>query len=597
MKTQRTKKLAKTSFWQQTAETVGEVFHGGGTFVWLKYIAFICFSVVSLLLSLNMFYQLSDTTLERQILIAVAISIEFLKIYELVRANTLYYMRKKFLAFKAYMLYGVLAILSVSASYGFTLSVVQRSVQKVEITSTSVSLDAKLEEKARLDADLKRLDTEIADYTARIATADREASDWNAKLAAAIAQNMDASSTQYKAIVTQVNRADANRTSISRAATSAIATLTASRTKTNDKLTAITAEIGALSVTRNTEEQAVTSSVTMFALMAEALKPLFKGITEVSLRLYLLLIISILVEAGIISTSPSLVITEKHLKHFVRDFESKGARRFFLDTFMEKVFNKIFPALPPPAPAPESPPPPAATIPQPPKPQVVYAPPPKKAQTPKAPSKEFEPAAKPIDLALEGTFIKAPSTIDTVIARQEEHLKTLEAPEGPSPQEILDFVVETVPTPEPTPLNIVSVAPAKPEEKEIVETVPTRITTPIPDIKMVPTNPEVKKDEAPTFTYRFGKTTEEVKNQFVNFIMTLVPINPGECEDPTAVEQKVGIKKALGKIFLERLMTIKGSKGLPLIAQHLDPKNNLPQLVSNYTREYIINYTTAKKEA
>ena len=110
-------------------------------FIILKYIAFSALTVVSMLLSYNMFSQLSSVPREQALLAIVAVSIEFLKIFSIVKGNTLWNMKLKKQALQSYLLAFALTLLSIFASYGYNLVVVNRSLDAQNNTSAQLNIE------------------------------------------------------------------------------------------------------------------------------------------------------------------------------------------------------------------------------------------------------------------------------------------------------------------------------------------------------------------------------------------------------------------------------------------------------------------------
>jgi hypothetical protein len=78
---------------------------------------------------------------------------------------------------------------------------------------------------------------------------------------------------------------------------------------------------------------------------------------------------------------------------------------------------------------------------------------------------------------------------------------------------------------------------------------------------------------------------------FVNFVNGLFEnsTTTGALAEPAMAAAGAGIAPSLATTFTNRLLEIKGSSGNSLISKKEDGK-----LYPNYTREYIISYSTAE---
>ncbi len=533
-----TQKVTVSSILLGLRDLISRFFSVSTLFVAFKYLAFIGFSVVSILLSVNMFYRLSSQPLEQAVLVAVAITFEFFKIFSIVRGNTLWRLKLKFQATRAYSLYTILALVSIMASYGFTLTVINRGIEAQSVSAVSIQIEAS--QKAQ-----KSYQATLDSYAELIRT------------------NTDRLKTLPPDFVTAA-----------KSLTDSIAKIQAQSAALQAQLTNEQAHEAELRIQSASAAAAATSSVSMFKLMASGLIWLFPKVTESSLMLTLLLIISVLIEIGIISSSPSIPIDQKHLKHFLDElsqhkaeellavaqgkkrkematrklsFAGRIAQRWMdWKTDVQNVLTSDKTPVVPPTPV-------------------------EKKVTPKLVSDEHTtvgsvPIRKPVIPHAES----APVLVPAAIAPAEEP--------APAPAEEVVQKDSTFPEPE---------RPAVP-----VRSTPTNTGSgehKVVDLPRTTTTPPTQVAEART--YRFGKTTEAVKDMFVNFVNGLFEnsTTTGALAEPAIAAAGAGIAPTLATTFTNRLLEIKGSSGNSLISKKEDGK-----LYPNYTREYIISYSTAE---
>ena len=126
-----TQKITFSSALRSIGNAIKSIFSVSTFFVAFKYIAFVGFTGISAILSVNMFSRLSSQPIEQFALVAVAVTLEFFKIFSIVRGNTLWRLKLRSQATRAYSMYTILAIVAVMASYGFTLTVIHRNITKI----------------------------------------------------------------------------------------------------------------------------------------------------------------------------------------------------------------------------------------------------------------------------------------------------------------------------------------------------------------------------------------------------------------------------------------------------------------------------------
>ncbi len=107
----------------------------------LTKISFLIFSILSFMLSVNMYYQLGSNFFEKGFFVIATIGLEFWKITSIIAANKFYTQKEHFKAIKKYLIYTVLAFLSVFAGYGYSLTATEH--QKSIISGAKDIVDTK----------------------------------------------------------------------------------------------------------------------------------------------------------------------------------------------------------------------------------------------------------------------------------------------------------------------------------------------------------------------------------------------------------------------------------------------------------------------
>jgi hypothetical protein len=523
--------------------TLTKVFSVSTLFVVFKYIAFVGFTAISAILSVNMFSRLSTHAMEQFALVGVAITLEFFKIFSIVRGNTLWRLKLRSQAVRAYAMYFILAVVAIMASYGFTLTVINRNIEATNTSAVQIQIDASV--KAQ-----RNYQTTIASYEDLIRT------------------NTD----RLKAIPPDF-------TSAAKSLSDSIAKIQAQQVALQATLTAEQAKEAELRITQAQQSAASETTTSMFKLMADGFKIVLPGLTENTLMLFLLLLISVIIELGIISTSPAIPIDQKHLKHFLDEMSAhkaeellavaQGKKKKEMATkrlsFAGRIAQRwvdwktdVRSVL-----ASEKSPPSveeAALAPQ------TFRPVKKPAISP---SETTIVGSVPIRKPTPHVVVEQPVVVPAAIAVVEEE----KAPAAPAEE----VIPKDVTFPEPERAIPVRSASTSGGERKVV------------DLPRTPATPPMQV--ADTRTYRFGKTTEAVKDMFVSFVNSLFEnsTTSGALEDSNAAAAVAGIAPTLATTFTNRLLEIKGSSGNALISKKEDGK-----LYPNYTREYIISYSTAE---
>ena len=524
-------------------------------FVAFKYIAFVGFTFISAVLSVNMFGRLSSAPIEQFALIGLAVTLEFFKIFSIVRGNTLWRLKLKSQATRAYLMYAILAIVAVMASYGFTLTVINRNIEIGNTSTIQLAIDASKKAQAQYTGSLQTLQTAIDTNNARLKLIPPDFT--------SAAQTLNATITKQMAAQADIQ-----------------AKLSAEQTNE------LTLDARKLEATK-----AATSTASMFKLMSDGFKFIFPKITENSLMLFLLLLISIIIELGIISTSPAIPIDQKHLKHFLDEMSAHKAEELLAEvqgrkkkdlprrtTFAGRIAQWLVNMK-----------------------KDVYD-----VQHPEPPKMETQSAPKPTKLA--PTETTAIASVPVRKAHEREHIEPSEPWPRPEAKNALPKNESTIPMPPVVPPKAEPVAETKeavskdptfsePSEKPAIPVRPTPTGTTAVFPASGGGGEPAQSPIAPMLVaeakiYRFGKTTEAVKDMFITFVQNLFknveadqPLN-----DVGVAAASAGIAPNLANTFVARLLDIKGSReGVTLVSRGDDGK-----LRPNYSEGYIISYATAE---
>lgn len=270
-------------------------------FVAVKYIAFILFVALSSFISVNLFLHTASDPFDQLVMLTFAVTLELLKVYLLIKANTLLHLELKYEAWLNYGIYIGSILVSIIASFAFTLNVLDRSYEQAQSSPTAIVLQQKIESISTYEAD-------VLSYKERIATLQTQ----QKSLPQGYTSSFNKLSDQIVSYETKI-------------------------TEKQDAISKYNDEVGTLKLQQIKEKETTKSTSNVFQLMANTLKnTIFSFITENTLRLFLLTLISVLIELGIIITSPSIKIDREHLIHFLgEDFTpekiSKIRRKLYGD--------------------------------------------------------------------------------------------------------------------------------------------------------------------------------------------------------------------------------------------------------------------------
>jgi len=550
------KKVTFSSFLLGIVGGLRNLFSVSTFFVAFKYLAFLGFTGISAILSVNMFMRLSSAPVESFALVAVGVTLEFFKIFSIVRGNTLWRLKLKVQATRAYVMYTILAIVAVMASYGFTLTVINRNIQVNDSSTIQLQITNSQATQKEYNATLKSINSNIKANQDRLGVLPADFT--------SAAQSLNNTISKL-----QANEADLQAKLMS------------------ERANETTLRTQAIEATRQS-----TTTVSMFKLMANGFKWAVPSLDENSLMLFLLLAISIIIELGIISTSPAIPIDQKHLKHFLDEMSAHKAEELLAEvqghkkkdqprrqTFagrmaqwwsnVKKDVDEV------------NHPPPKVEI----APAVLKMPkllPTESTSIGSVPVRRHQEPIEPIK-----PWVPPKTVVNTI-----DHSEPL----------VQDTPPKEVVAPEP-PKEVAAPAPTFPVSGEPPTDIPVRPTPP-PSIRgsgatespheepVVHTSPVAPQLVAEARIYRFGKTTEAVKDMFVAFTQKLFN-NEGDPDAPLRSAENAaklsGIAISLGSTFMNRLLEIKGSRGKALIEKREDGN-----LYPNYPEGYIISYATAE---
>ena len=121
----------------------------------IRNITFVILAVLSGFLSVNMFFQLGTTPLEKGVFVLVTIALEGLKIFTIINANINWDEGKKIKGLTRYIAYAFIAIISIVASLGYTLTTINRVNESAKVSSNSAIITS-YEDQAKYYAGLKK---------------------------------------------------------------------------------------------------------------------------------------------------------------------------------------------------------------------------------------------------------------------------------------------------------------------------------------------------------------------------------------------------------------------------------------------------------
>ena len=272
---------------------------GSDYFIAVKYSAFIIFVTISSFISINLFFSLSSDAFDKYTMLAFAVSLELLKVFILIKANTLMHLDLKSKAWQNYAIYIGSVLISIIASFGFTLGVLDRSVSSTVASKTAVILEQRTSTLETYKSMVSEFEARIGDLRNQQATTPSTYSSTLSKLDTKIQQY------EQKKSDIQLKQMD------------------------------IQDEMSTLKQTLASENNENKNTSNVFQLMAKTFQgTLLEWLQENTIRILLLVLISIIIEIGIVITSPSVKIDEDHLIHFLGEDLSPDK--------IERIRNKLF---------------------------------------------------------------------------------------------------------------------------------------------------------------------------------------------------------------------------------------------------------------
>jgi len=257
----------------------------------IKYISFIGLSFVSVYLSINMFISLGADLLGKIILGLLAMFLEGVKIFSLLRIEALLYARRR-VSFSlnaslagSFFVYIFTASLSIVASLGFSLVTVDKQVESskaifyTQTSDTSFAIDQKKQSIILLDTQIQALQNQISNINPDLATG-------STKLSFELQKLMDRRDT----LIAEITALEQEQHK---------ATIQANTGKTNN-------------------------TYGMFVLMGAPFH-----LSEKTVMSILLLAISILLEVSMIYTSPTIPIKDEDLHELSHSLLSKNSQEHY----------------------------------------------------------------------------------------------------------------------------------------------------------------------------------------------------------------------------------------------------------------------------
>lgn len=259
----------------------------------IRNITFIILAVLSGFLSVNMFFQLGTTPLEKGVFVLVTIALEGLKIFTIINANVNWDEGKKVKGLTRYIAYAFIAIISIVASLGYTLTTINRVNESAKVSSNS-ALISSYEDQANYYKGLKKANEDT--IAANVEALKTLLTEYN-KTLPTLAEQKDKDKLTAAYFANKKKLEDAN---------------TALQVKNNDYFQK---QIDNETKARDLKQKDVESTTfqqtsdSMFKLIGDRI-----GMTEQSTMFLILIIISIDIEVGIIFTAPHPTLDIKKKK-------------------------------------------------------------------------------------------------------------------------------------------------------------------------------------------------------------------------------------------------------------------------------------------
>lgn len=653
----------------------------------VMYGSFIAATAISAIVNVLMFSQLSSIFYEQCLFIAISITLEGTKVLSILKSSVLMNVGKKIdiimhqrglaivgrngkkaknSATKAgqfyFRLYLAFAFIAIFASMGLTLTITSRvnssanlEINKISATSSVAESDIKVQEKKLADLGFDEIKKKYEDAAEANEQYQVQIVEINAVLREANWKDPKASSdlAKVKGLQKALNL-DSKKTAYE----SALAKKTEIESIIEkDRATIGNATIGAAEVKSQQDKEVGTAN--MFALMAST----FRVVSEVILRIIVLMGVSLLIEVTLFTAAPEININRKILYYFrkylpedldidalLEEFdkdvsrfaETPTAKSASVDAPIEEVRQPLdkgpisFPSIPiadsgsvlpesqtpVPVPAPKRPrlKKPGQEAPRQ-KTEVVQSIP----GTPIPPVNEepepefFLPVAQGVQLSQEvpddqatvtdglstealGDEKPSPTVSDidgnaqvhpgaSVQGDQEKRLLRRRLPKAENPND----EPTKVDRPQEAEIPKETVEEPKAEEPKAEKPVDLPVVSSPPvaqEPAPVAQSAHVSKVTANVVNYRFGKTSEAIKEHLVRYVKGMMEglddlsSYPAKIHDPVKVAADLGLPEKVRDILLTRLKAMKYGE-VPLIRENPDGS-----YVTNFNPVFLIDWTT-----
>jgi hypothetical protein len=255
----------------------------------IKYITFVFLTLLTAFLSLNMFFEIGVTPMEKGVFVLVALALEGLKIFTLVRANILWDQRKIVQAIIGYIVYTLVAFTSVVASFGYTLTTVDKINTVANSSSMTDTIDINKEK-------ITGLNDLIAQNKETITFNKNQIKELEANYKAQVEAETDLIKKQTLQNTLKNLRDNLNKKN---------AALLEANTKALDEKNTVTNTNSTLKVEQSKSAAVQQVSASMFRLLGEFMTSMgLQGFTEKSTMMIILIIISLNIEIGVVICSP-----------------------------------------------------------------------------------------------------------------------------------------------------------------------------------------------------------------------------------------------------------------------------------------------------
>jgi len=247
----------------------------------LSKVSFWIFSILSFLISLNMYIQLGSNIIEKIFFCFVTTGLEIWKISAVLKAGDYWFLKERFKAIKKYIVYYVLAFLSIFAGYGYSLTATEHKATQDSSISSSVN-----EEIDSLKNTIKRHETSISSnfkiIEANIISIDKN----NIEISKLPETGYNNTKLSFKNQNDKLAKDNEN--------------LRISNEDLSDKIEELNSKINTLNEEKKSTVAVIANTRNMYSIIADATP--FKE-TGNDVRYFTLIIMAIMIEIGIFSNS------------------------------------------------------------------------------------------------------------------------------------------------------------------------------------------------------------------------------------------------------------------------------------------------------